>query len=99
VPDRGPPSIPQDRRPNTSLRDAVKLVTVESSFRGMFRGALDSSSTQPDQGTQNDAGLPCVCVASITRKSRIVNLVALTVRVTGRDIDSLPVTLTVMGTL
>src|SRR4051794_311337 len=26
VPDRGPPSIPPDRRPNISLRDAVKLV-------------------------------------------------------------------------
>src|SRR3954454_3161918 len=25
VPDRGPPSIPPDRRPNISLRDAVKL--------------------------------------------------------------------------
>src|SRR4051794_37763165 len=45
VPDRGPPSIPPDRRPNISLRDAVKL--HPSHGRGGVRALRHSGTGEP----------------------------------------------------
>src|SRR3954454_24919987 len=57
VPDRGPPSIPPDRRPNISLRDAVKVGTFEEvGRRVIFRPAIGSGAVHADAGNAEGFG-------------------------------------------